>query len=94
MIMDEHLTFKIYMWTLKLKLNKANGLLAKLRHYDYVNLPLLRTIYYSTMPFFNPTCNIILKNTEKIQNKVLRILNFKNPWDLIEQIYKESKFLN
>ena len=28
---------------------------------------------------------------EKIQNKVLRILNFKNPWEPIEQKYKESK---
>ena len=33
----------------------------------------------------------ILQNIEKIQNKALRILNFKNPWDPIEQIYKESK---
>ena len=33
----------------------------------------------------------VLQNIEKIQNKALRILNFKNPWDPIEQIYKESK---
>ena len=32
----------------------------------------------------------VLQNIEKIQNKVLRILNFKNPWKPIEQIYKES----
>ena len=31
--------------TVKLKLNRANGLLAKLRH--YVNPILLRTIYYA-----------------------------------------------
>ena len=43
MIMDEHLTFKNHMDTVKLKLNRANGLLAKLRH--YVNSTLLRTIY-------------------------------------------------
>ena len=29
MIMDEHLTFKNHMDTVKLKLNRANGLLAK-----------------------------------------------------------------
>ena len=46
MVMDEHLTFKNHMDTVKLKLNRANGLLAKLRH--YVNPILLRTI---------PTCN-------------------------------------
>ena len=46
MIMDEHLTFKIHMGTMKLKLIKANGLLAKLRH--YMNPPLfIRTIYYA-----------------------------------------------
>ena len=33
----------------------------------------------------------ILQNIEKIQNKALRILNFKNPWEPIEQIYKEPK---
>ena len=42
MIMEEHLTFKNHMDTVKLKLNRANGLLSKLRH--YVNLTLLRTI--------------------------------------------------
>ena len=54
------------------------------------------------MRFVNPTCDMdvnyggkhkqkVLQNIEKIQNKALRILNFKNPWDPIEQIYKESK---
>ena len=44
-IMDEHLTFKNYMDTVKLKLSITNGLLAKLRH--YVNPTLLRTMYYA-----------------------------------------------
>ena len=35
----------------------------------------------------------VLQNIEKIQNKALRILNFKNPWEPIEQIYKEFKIL-
>ena len=54
------------------------------------------------MRFVNPTCDMdvnyggkhkqkVLQNIEKIQNKALRILNFKNPWEPIEQIYKESK---
>ena len=42
-VMDEHLTFKNHMDIAKLKLNQANGLLAKLRH--YINPVLLRTIY-------------------------------------------------
>ena len=45
MVMDESLTFKNHMDTVKLKLNRVNGLLAKLRH--YVNPILLRTIYYT-----------------------------------------------
>ena len=39
MMMDEHLTLKKHMDTVKLKLNTANGLLAKVRH--YVNAALL-----------------------------------------------------
>ena len=83
--------------TVKLKLNSANGLLAKLRH--YVNPTLLRTIYYAIFePHLQYGCQLqgqpltqVLQNIEKIQNKALRILNFKNPWDPIEEIYKESK---
>ena len=45
MVMDEHLTFKNHMDTMKLKLNRANGLLAKLKY--YVNPALLRTTYYA-----------------------------------------------
>ena len=45
MVLDEHLTFKNHMDTEKQKLNRANGLLAKLRH--YVNPVLPRTIYYT-----------------------------------------------
>ena len=40
--MDEYLTFKNHMDTVKLKLNRGNGLLAKLRH--YIDPILLRTI--------------------------------------------------
>ena len=97
MIMDEHLTFKNHMDTVKLKLNRANGLLAKLRH--YVNPALLRTVYYAIFEhYLRYRCQLwgqaqtqVLQNIEKIQNKALRILNFKNPWEPIEQIYKESK---
>ena len=49
MVMDEHLTFKNHMDNVKLKLNKANGLLAKIRR--YVNLILLRTIFYAIFEF-------------------------------------------
>ena len=91
--MDEHLTFKNHMDTVKLKLNTANGLLAKLRH--YVNSILLRTIYYAIFEshlqhgcqLWGQTQTQVLQNIEKIQNKTLRIINFKNPWEPKEQIY-------
>ena len=43
------------------------------------------------MSIMGQTKTQVLQNIEKVQNKALRILNFKNPWDQTEQIYKESK---
>ena len=42
-ILDENLKFKKHMQLLKTKLNRANGLLAKIRH--FVSKNLLRTIH-------------------------------------------------
>ena len=45
-LIDEHLLFKDHIKFLKQKLNRANGILAKLRHH----LPsddILKTVYYS-----------------------------------------------
>ena len=44
-IIIEHLSFNEYMNTLKQKLNRANGILAKLRY--YVTDDVLKTIYYA-----------------------------------------------
>ena len=44
-IIEEHLSFNEYMNTLKQKLNRANGILAKLRY--YVTADVLKTIYYA-----------------------------------------------
>ena len=95
--MDEHLTFKNHMDTVKLKLNRVNGLLGTLRH--YVNPALLRTIYYAIFePQLRYGCQLwgqtqtqVLQNIEKTQKKALWIINFKNPREPSEQIYKESK---
>ena len=54
------------------------------------------------MPSMNSICNMdinygektqsqVLQNIEKIQNKALRIMNFKNSWKPSEEMYKESK---
>ena len=44
-ILDESLSFYAHLNVIKYKLNKANGILAKLRH--YVTSDLLKAIYYS-----------------------------------------------
>ena len=44
-IIDEHLTCKEYMAQLRLKLNRTNGLLAKLKH--QVSISLLKAIYFA-----------------------------------------------
>ena len=44
LILDEHLTFKYHLWNLKLKLNRANCLLSKIRY--HVKFPFLCSIYY------------------------------------------------
>ena len=69
--------------TLKHKHNRANGILAKLRH--YISIDTLRTIYYA---FFDShmryACQIWGQSLSKTfdliqstQNKALRIINFK-----------------
>ena len=44
-ILDEYLAFNEYMNTLKQKLNRANGILAKLR--CYISADILKTNYYA-----------------------------------------------
>ena len=48
--MDGNLPFKNHMDTVKLKLNRENGLLAKFRY--YINPKLLRTIRYAIYEFY------------------------------------------
>ena len=93
-IIDEHLSFKEYMNTLKQKHNRANGILAKLRY--YVTADVLKTIYYA---FFDShmryACHILGKIQSKIfdmiqcaQNEALRIISLKqfmepSEWQLL-----------
>ena len=83
--LDQHLTFRQYMDTIKLKLNRANSLLAKIRY--HVDSKLLKTIYSAIFEsHLRYGCQLwgqaqtqVIKNTEKIRNKILRIINFKCP---------------
>ena len=72
--LDQHLTFKQHMDTIKLKLNRANSLLAKIRY--HVDSKLLKTIYSAIFEsHLQYSCQWgrpkpkVIHNIEKIQNK-------------------------
>ena len=69
MIMDEHFTFKNYKDTVKLKLNRANGFLAKVKAL-HVNPALLRTIYYA---IFEPPAWMSINYGGKHKHKSYKI---------------------
>ena len=92
-IIDEYLSFNEYMNTLKQTLNKANGILAKLKY--YVIADVLKTIYYA---FFDShmkyACHIweqVQSKTfdmiQRAQNKALRIISFKQFKEPTEPLY-------
>ena len=81
------------------QLNRAVGLLSKIRH--YTPKPLLRTIYYS---LFNShliyACQTwgqskteLFNKIQQLQDKALRIINFLPHTVPVSEIYKTSKIL-
>ena len=82
----------------KTKLNRANGLLAKIRH--FVGKHLLRTKYFAIFDsHLQYGCQIWgqkdsqeLKNTTVIQNKGLQILNFQGQLDTVPHFTKTEKY--
>ena len=81
-LLDSTLSFKFHFKNLKLKLNRANGMLAKARH--YMNTENLKILYYA---IFNSHliygCQVWgqIKNyhtlkISQLQNKAVRIMNF------------------
>ena len=96
-IIDEHMSFNEYMNTLKQKLNRANGILAKLRY--YVTADVLKTIYFA---FFNShvkyACHIwrqvqskTFDTIQRTQNKALSIISFKHFMEPSEPLYNQVK---
>ena len=93
------LTWSTYLLELIPKLNRAVGLLSKIRH--YTPKPLLRTIYYS---LFNShliyACQTwgqskteLFKKIQKLQDKAVRIINFLPNTAPVSEIYKTTKIL-
>ena len=86
--------------TLKQKLNRANGILAKLRH--HLPFDILKTVYYTLFDkhlcyacqVWGQSNSDILVLVQRAQNKVLRIINFKEERHPTEPLFTETKILN
>ena len=96
----EHLLFNNLINTLKQKLNRENGMLAKLKY--HLPSDILKTMYY---PLFDThlryTCQVwgesnsdILVTVQRAQNKALRIINLKEQRHRSEPLFIETKILN
>ena len=80
-LMDKHLLFKDHINFLKPKLNRANGILAKLRRH----LPsyILKTVFLFDIHLryayqvWGQSNSDLLVMVQRAQNKALRIINFK-----------------
>ena len=97
--LDEHLTWSPQLNNLAKKLSHANGVLSKVRH--YVTFPTLRNIYFALFnshlifgcQIWGQKNSLLLERIIKLQNKALRIINFKNIDSQIDPLYAESKIL-
>ena len=95
-ILDEHLNWETHLSTLRSKLNRAIGMLAKIRH--YVSLQTLKNIYYSIFhSHLIYGCQIwgqVQNSTLNItQNKALRVICFKHSIVSSNPIYSDLKIL-
>ena len=98
-ILDEHLNFKKQIETVKQKLARATGVLAKRRH--YVPKKVLKSIYcaifHSNMKYacqiWGQNFNTLLRDIEKLQNKAIKIINFKTGSLHLNDLFNELKIL-
>ena len=99
-ILDENLNFKQHLTNLKNKLNRENGILAKLRH--FIQKDVLRTVYFaifdSHLRYASQVWGLnnktILSSLQNCQNKAIRIISFKNFREPFKPLYQDSKILN
>ena len=82
-ILQEHLDWNPHINSLKGELNRAVGILSKIQHYvpKFLLKTLYCTIFHSHLIYscqIRGQNNTILRKLEPLQNKALRIINFKN----------------
>ena len=98
-ILDEHLNFKKQIDTVKQKLARATGILAELRH--YVPQKILKSMYYtifdSIMRYgcqtWEQNFNTLLRDIEKLQNKLINTMKFKIGSLHLNNLFTELKIL-
>ena len=96
---DSHLNWNFHVQTLAPKLTRAVGMLKKIRH--YVNLDTLKNIYHaifgSLMQYgcqiWGQKINSHVKRIVKLQNRAIRVINFKDYQHPADKLYKDSKIL-
>ena len=82
-LLDEHMSWNEQIYQIKRKLDRAIGILSKLR--SHVNLNTLRIAYYSLFQsrlqygaqLWGQTNQEIKEIMQKLQNRALRKINFK-----------------
>ena len=98
-ILDEHLNFKKQIDAVKQKLSRATGILAELRH--YVPQKILKSMYYtifdSIMRYgcqtWEQNFNTLLRDIEKLQNKLINTMKFKIGTLHLNNLFTELKIL-
>ena len=88
---DEHLLWNKQIAHIKMRLNRAIGILSKLQINANVNI--LKTAYYSLFEQLWAKNNETITTFQKLQNRALRKINFKKRIDRISCVYKEYKIL-
>ena len=98
-IMDEHLTWEKHIKTILPKLSRAIGAMAKIRH--YVPAQTVKSIYhaifnshilYGAQIWSHATENLLHK-INMLQNKAIRIINFKPYRESVNNLYAQSEIL-
>ena len=96
--MEEYFDWNLHINSLKCKLNRAIGILSKIRHYipKFVLNTLYYTMFHSHLIYSSEIWgqnSTILRKLEPLQNKALKIINFKNDEYNINDLYKTNKIL-
>ena len=98
-LLDEHMSWNEQIYQIKLKLNRAIGILSKLR--SHANLNTLRIAYYSLfqshlqygVQLWGQKNQQIKEIMQKLQNRALRKINFKKFHHPTKHIYEDQKML-